>query len=302
MRAWVVRHLQVFFATLGEFAYAPVTSGLTVAVIGVTLALPATLYVGVQNLQRLSGGIDAAGQVSLFLKRDTAQKEIDSLAARLRKRSDVESVSYLAPDAALEEFRRASGFGAALDALQRNPLPPVLLVTPSSTHRTPTALRALTGELGQIAAVELAQFDLEWVQRLQAILHLAERGVWILSALLAVAVLLIIGNTIRLAVLNRREEIEIVRLVGGTDAFIRRPFLYAGTLQGALGALLAWLLVTGTLALLNGPIGELGALYGTGVEAAGLGGTATLSLLLGGAGLGWVGSRIAVERHLRRIF
>ncbi|KPK67461.1 MAG: hypothetical protein AMJ84_13010, partial [Acidithiobacillales bacterium SM23_46] len=136
----------------------------------------------------------------------------------------------------------------------------------------------------------------------QAILRLAERGVWILTALLAVAVLLIVGNTIRLAVLNRREEIEIVRLVGGTDAFIRRPFLYAGTLQGAFGALLAWLLVAGTLALMSGPIGELGALYGTGAAAAGLGGSASMALLAGGAGLGWLGSRIAVERHLRRIF
>jgi cell division transport system permease protein len=302
MKAWVVRHLQVFFATLGELVHAPVANGMTIAVIGVTLALPATLYVGVQNLQRLSGGIDAAGQISLFLKRDTAQKEIDALAVRLRKRNEVESVSFLSPDAALEEFKRASGFGAALDALQRNPLPPVLLVTPASRHRTPTALRTLTEEFGKIGAVELAQFDLEWVQRLQAILRLAERGVWILTALLAVAVLLIVGNTIRLAVLNRREEIEIVRLVGGTDAFIRRPFLYAGTLQGACGALLAWLLVAGTLALMSGPIGELGALYGTGAAAAGLGGVASMALLAGGAGLGWLGSRIAVERHLRRIF
>jgi len=302
MKAWVIRHLQVFFATLGDMAHAPLANGLTIGVIGVTLALPATLYVGVHNLQRLSGGIDTAGQVSLFLKRDTSQKEIDALAGRLRARSDVESVHYLSPEAAMDEFKRASDFGAALDVMQRNPLPPVLLVMPSPVHRTASALRTLTSELGKMSAVELAQFDLEWVQRLQAILRLAERGVWILSAMLGMAVLLIVGNTIRLAVLNRREEIEIVRLVGGTDAFIRRPFLYAGTLQGALGALLAWLLVAGTLALLGGPIGELGALYGTGAEAAGLSGVASLSLLLGGAGLGWLGSRIAVERHLRRIF
>jgi len=270
MKAWVIRHLQVFFATLGDMAHAPLANGLTIGVIGVTLALPATLYVGVHNLQRLSGGIDTAGQVSLFLKRDTSQKEIDALAGRLRARSDVESVHYLSPEAAMDEFKRASDFGAALDVMQRNPLPPVLLVMPSPVHRTASALRTLTSELGKMSAVELAQFDLEWVQRLQAILRLAERGVWILSAMLGMAVLLIVGNTIRLAVLNRREEIEIVRLVGGTDAFIRRPFLYAGTLQGALGALLAWLLVAGTLALLGGPIGELGALYGTGAEAAGL--------------------------------
>jgi cell division transport system permease protein len=302
MKAWIVRHLQVFFATLGELAHAPLANGLTIAVIGVTLALPAALYVGVQNLQRLSGGLDAAGQVSLFLKRDTAQKEIDALAARLRGRSEVESVTYLSPDAAFEEFRRVSGFGAALDALPRNPLPPVLLVAPAPAHRSTAALRALTAELGRIPTVELAQFDLEWVQRLQAILRLAERGVWMLATLLAVAVLLIVGNTIRLAVLNRREEIEIVRLVGGTDAFIRRPFLYAGTLQGALGALLAWLLVAGTLGLLGGPISELATLYGSSVGASGLGANASLLLLAGGAGLGWLGSRIAVGRHLRRIF
>jgi len=302
VKAWVTRHLQVFFATLGDLRRAPVSNAMTIAVIGVTLALPASLYVAVQNLQRLSGGLDAAGQVSLFLKHDLSQKEIDALATRLRKRDDVETVTYLSPEAALEEFKRASGFGAALDALQRNPLPPLLLVTPVSANRSAAALRALTAELGKINSVELAQFDLEWVRRLQAILRLAERGVWILSGLLAVAVLLIVGNTIRLAVLNRREEIEIVRLVGGTDAFIRRPFLYAGTMQGALGALLAWILVIGTLALLGGPINELAALYGTGANHLGLGGMASLALLAGGAALGWLGSRIAVERHLRRIF
>jgi len=142
---------------------------------------------------------------------------------------------------------------------------------------------------------------LQWVQRLYAMLRLAERAVWMLTMVLAAGVLLIIGNTIRLAVLNRREEIEIIKLIGGTNAFIRRPFLYAGLLQGFLGGVFAWLLVVLALVLLSGPIGELSSLYGSGLSLHGLRGSTVALLLGGGAALGWLGSRIAVGRHLLAI-
>jgi cell division transport system permease protein len=301
MTQYLLRHAQVLFATLGDFARAPFATLMTVAVIGVTLALPGALYVVVHNLQRAGGGLEAGGQVSLFLRADTGARAAQTLAERLRARAGIARVDYLSPEAALEEFRRASGFGAALDALERNPLPAVLVVQAAEPARAPERLRALAHELGALPEVEHAQLDLEWVQRLHAILRLAARAVWLLAGLLGLAVLLIVGNTVRLAVLARREEIAIVKLVGGTDAFIRRPFLYAGLLHGLAGAALAWLLIAAALLLLGGPVAELAGLYGAEFEVTGFGAGPGLALLALGGGLGWLGSRIAVGRHLRTI-
>jgi cell division transport system permease protein len=298
MKQYLLRHLQVFFATLGTMARAPLATLMTVVVIGITLALPTGLYVLVANLQRVSGHLASGGEISLFLKRDVSSKRAESLAVELRRRSDIRTVEYISPDAALAEFRASSGFGDALKALDENPLPGVLVVTPASSAMTPEALHALATELGRRSEVDFAQLDLEWVRRLRAILSLAERGVWLLAGLLGLAVLLIIGNTIRLAVLNRREEIAVTRLIGATPAFIRRPFLYAGTLQGLFGAIAAWALVGGSILLLSGPVAELGRLYGSNFEIEGFGIHTGLALLGIGMGLGWLGSRIAVGRHL----
>ena len=204
-------------------------------------------------------------------------------------------------EAALVEFKRLSGFGDALNALDRNPLPVVLVVHPAAKHRHPDQLQALLNQLGRHNEVDIAQLDLEWVRRLHAMLELARQVVMILAGGLAVAVLLIIGNTIRLAVLNRRDEIEITKLIGGTNAFIRRPFLYAGMLQGLLGALLAWLLLSLSLLILSRPIHHLAGLYESRFEVENLGFLATLVLIGAGGLLGWLGSRLAVSRHLRAI-
>jgi cell division transport system permease protein len=301
MTQYLLRHAQVLFATLGGFARAPFATLMTVAVIGVTLALPGALYVLVHNLQRAGGGLEAGGQISLFLRADAGARAGQALAGRLRARDEIARVDYLSPEAALEEFRQASGFGAALDALERNPLPAVLVVQAAEPARAPERLRALAREFGALPEVEHAQLDLEWVQRLHALLRLAERAVWLLAGLLGLAVLLIVGNTVRLAVLARREEIAIVKLVGGTDAFIRRPFLYAGLLHGLAGAALAWLLITASLLLLGGPVAELAGLYGAEFRVSGFGTGPGLTLLALGSGLGWLGSRIAVGRHLRTV-
>lgn len=301
MKQYVLRHLQVFFSTLGALARAPVTSLMSIAVIGIALALPAGLYVAVENLQRAGGRIASSGQISLFLKRDVTAKAAEKLAAELRARKDVARVEYISPEAALAEFRGGSGFGAALDALDRNPLPGVLVIAPAAAQIAPETLRALAEELAHLPAVDLMQLDLEWVRRLHAILAIAERGVWMLAGVLSLAVLLIVGNTIRLAVLNRRDEIAITKLIGATPAFIRRPFLYSGSIQGFLGAAGAWLLVELSVLLLAGPASELATLYGSRFEIYGLGTDEGMLLLGLGAGLGWLGSRVAVGRHLQSI-
>ena len=301
IKNYLLRHTQVFFYSLGQLTRTPVATFLTVAVIGITLALPAGLYVAIENVQRLASGWEDNGQISLFLKQDVPGAAIEKLADKIRRLPAVSWVDYVSREAALTEFKRLSGFGEALNALERNPLPAVLVVHPAATHAHPDKLQALLKDLRRFNEVDIAQIDLDWVRRLHAMLELARQGVLILAAGLAIAVLLIIGNTIRLAVLNRRDEIEITKLIGGTNAFIRRPFLYTGTLQGLLGALLAWLLVGLGLLLLADPISDLAGLYGSRFEAENLGILATLALIGSGGLLGWLGSRLAVGRHLRAI-
>lgn len=301
MKTYLLRHLQVFFYSLGQLARTPFASLMTIAVIGIALALPSGLYVLIDNIQGVSAGWDGSGKISLFLKQGTGDKGAQRLAKKIRSMAAVAAVDYMSPDQALAEFRRLSGFGDALDALSENPLPAVLIIRPTANADNPTSLEQLLNELRQLDQVDLAQLDLAWVKRLYALLQLARRGIWILGLLLGLAVVLIMGNTIRLAVLNRRDEIEVIKLVGGTNAFIRRPFLYTGLLQGLAGGLAAWGLVSAVLALLTQPINELASLYASRFSAHALDVRATAVLLGAGAVLGWLGSRIAVSRHLHDI-
>jgi len=294
----LLRHLQALFGTLGQLARAPVATALTLAVLGVTLALPTTLYVALDNLGRLGGDMQRGAQLSLFLKRGLGEDEALRLAQQLRAMREVASVDYISRAAALEEFRRLSGFGAALEALRDNPLPAVLVVRPVSDD--PAVAEELRGRLAALPGVELAELDLAWLKRLAAILDIAERAILILAGLLGAAVLLIVGNTTRLAVISRRDEIEVIGLVGGTAAFIRRPFLYSGLLQGFVAGLLAWLLVALSVWLVSGPVEQLTSLYGTPAGLRGLALGGGLMLAVAGAALGWLGARVAVGWQLRR--
>ncbi len=299
LRAWLADHRDAAAGSLRRLAREPLSGLMTLAVIGIALALPAGLHVLLANAQAVTGGWQGEARLSLFLERTVAEEEARALARRLRARPEVRAVRVVTPAEALAEFRALSGFGEALDALDGNPLPAVLVVTPAVED--PDALAALAGRLRALPEVELAQLDLEWVRRLHAMLALARRGVAVVAALLAAAVLLVVGNTIRLEIQNRREEIVVAKLIGATDGFIRRPFLYSGLWHGLLGAALAWLLVAGALALLAGPAARLAALYGSAWRPAGLDGGATAALLAGGAALGLAGAWLAVARHLREI-
>jgi len=297
---YLLRHAQVLLATFGQMARAPLATLLTLTVIGITLALPSGLFVMLDNLERVSAGWDRGAQASLFLKHSVTEDSARKLAQKIRAMSAVAGVDYISREAALAEFKKLSGFGTALNALKDNPLPAVLVVR-LAVADNPAAVGPLMATLAALPGVDLAQLDIEWLQRLAALLQLAERVVAILAVLLSLAVLLIIGNTIRLAVVNRQTEIEIIQLVGGTPGFVRRPFLYSGLLQGLFGGLLAWLLVEASLLLLSGPARELAGLYGSSFVLTGLGFGQGLSLALAGALLGWIGSRLAVGWQLRQI-
>lgn len=300
LRRYGRHHRYVLAKTAEHIFRAPLAAAMTIGAIGITLALPAGLYVAVENLRRVSHDWDTGGQISLYLKRDATEVSIDKLADRIRHLRGVARVDYISRAQALAEFKRLSGFGEALNVLDRNPLPAVLVVHPSA-GQGPEALQNLLRELRGYEIIDSAQLDVEWVRRLHALLALAERAVWALGALLSLAVLLTIGNTIRLAVLNRRDEIEVMKLMGGTDTFIRRPFLYSGVVHGLFGAALTWGILWLINAFLSDGIAELASSYGGNLRIEGLSGRAAAVLLIGGALLGWLGSRLAVGRHLRAI-
>lgn len=300
-RNYVRHHRQSLVFALKQLAGKPFSTLMTTAVLGIALALPAGLHVLLANARAVTGGWDGATQFSLFLKPHLPESRALSLAADLRKRREIESVRYVSPSEALAEFRRLSGFGEALDALDGNPLPAVLAVKPSLRVSTPESVAQLAEELGRRAEVDFAQVDVAWVQRLYALMEIARRGVWVLGALLGLAVLLVVGNTIRLAIQNRRDEIVVTKLIGGTDAFIRRPFLYAGLWYGLAGGLLAVGIVQLSLWLLRGPAAQLAVLYHSEYTLLGLGLKGAGALLGVGALLGLLGSRLAVGRHLREI-
>lgn len=301
LKTYAVSHLQAFFETLGRMARAPVSNLLTITVVGIALALPTGLHVLLGNVQSVSAGWEDAAQISLFLRKDANSAAIQRLANDIRAREPVASVTLISPDQALDEFRRTSGFGDVLNALHDNPLPAVLVVRPRADSSAPAKVEAMVNRLRARPEVEIAQLDLEWVKRLYALMEIGKRVVLALGILLASAVLLIVGNTIRLGIESRREEIVVQKLIGATNAFVRRPFLHSGLLFGLFGALFAWVVISLSLWLLEGPVRRLAFLYDSQFELAGLGLLPTAALLLAGVVLGVAGAWLAVGRHIRQI-
>jgi len=295
---WLSHHLQVALGSLGRLLRNPWATGMTVAVIAIAIALPASLYVLTRNLNLLSESWDQTTAISLFLTADTDIEQARALAAALDAHPNLDQVTLISPDQALSELGSYQGFSEAIAQLEENPLPVVLALQPTFEVRTPAALERLAREVEASPQVDFARLDTHWIHRFQAILNLMQRGVVLLGSVLALAVLLVVGNTIRLEIENRRNEIEIMELVGATPAFIRRPFLYTGGWYGLFGGTGAWLLVALALALIQGSVSRLAALYHTQFPLAGLGSTTSLTILGGSLGLGLLGSWVSVGRHL----
>lgn len=301
MTRWFERHLQTMVGSLGRLWQQPFAALLTVLVIGIALALPACLHVLVQNVRAASGGWNNALDVSVYMKQSASLDDARSTADRVKKRRDVAEVTVVPADDALAEFRRNSGFGEALDALKDNPLPHALIVRPAEAFRDSGHVETLTAELRLLPGVDVVQLDTEWVSRFNAILDVVRRVVFLAAALFALGILVIVGNTIRLDIENRRGEIEVTKLVGGSDAFVRRPFLYNGVWYGLGGGAIAWLIVTAVILMLGDPVQRIAGLYGSGFALHGLDAESSLVLVAGGALLGWLGSFIVATRELRGI-
>lgn len=299
--AYVLHHRQTSASSLNRLYRHPFATLMTVAVIGIALALPSGMLVLVNNVRHVSGAWQGAARISLFLKQNLSNSAVQQLAAGVRAHEGVAAVQVIGASQALAEFQQRSGFGDALALLGSNPLPAVLVVRPSADYTTPQATQKLGQQLGALPQVDQVRMDIQWLERLQSMLDILHRGVLIIGLLLALAVALIVGNTIRLDIVNRRMEIEVSKLLGATDGFIRRPFLYHGAWYGLAGGVLAWMLVTLSLVLMRGPVGRLGGLYGSDFSLRGLGLKGSLELLAVAALLGWLGSWVAVARHLRDV-
>ncbi|HCJ27788.1 MAG TPA: cell division protein FtsX [Pseudomonas sp.] len=297
--AWVESHRASVVDSVGRLIKQPIGSFFTCLVMAVALSLPMGLALLLDNVERLGGSWQRAAQISLFMQLDVDAQQGRAFREQILAMPDVSEASWISREEALEEFQQLSGLGEALRELPDNPLPGVILVTPSEVDRD--NLEALRQRLAALSGVEQAQLDLLWVERLTAILKLGDRFVFGLSLLLIATLLLVIGNTIRLHIENRRTEIEVVKLVGGTDGYVRRPFLYMGALYGLGAGLMAWLLLAYGLGWLNEAVVGLAGLYGSDFGLAGVPAEDGLSLVLGALLLGYIGAWLAVARHLSEL-
>ena len=299
LRHYFGLHRTNFVGALTRLAGQPFASVLTILVIATALALPAGLRVAVNNANTVSDSWQGAADFTVYLKMSVSEETARRTARTIEERADVAGVTLVDRDTALAEFRAQSGFGEALDALDGNPLPHALVVHPASGLATD--VEALASAIAALPEAELVQVDTAWVTRLRAMLDLARRLVDFATVLLALAVAIVVGNTIRLEINNRSVEIEVTKLVGGTDGFIRRPFLYLGLCYGLAGAIVAWLVVELGLLLLGPPVRSLAGLYGSSFSLRGLSPPESGILVAGGALLGWAGAGLAAARHLRAI-
>ena len=301
MSGWVGRHLQALASAAGRLARSPFSSAFTVIVIAIALTLPLGLALLVSNVRAASGNFAEAVDVTVYFKRGTSLDTVKQRATEAEAQPGVGSVRVIPADEALDSFRKDSGFGEALGALTENPLPHAIDVRPAAQARTATDVETLKQFLSSWKEADLVQVDSDWILRLNAILDLIRRVVLGTAMLLGAGVVAVIGNTVRLEIQHRRLEIEVTKLVGGSNAFVRRPFLYSGMLYGALGAGVASLFALTACYLLAGPVAVLAQSYGSEYRIAAPSLGQLLCLLAAGTGLGWLGAFLSAARHLARI-
>jgi cell division transport system permease protein len=301
LRSWGRRQLYSCFSSLGALVSHRLGTLMTSLVLGIAMLLPLGLYVTVENLRALDLQHEDWGTITVFLQASAGEPQALELAARIRQEHGA-AVDLVTPDQGLQEFQQASGFGQAMDLFEENPLPWVLLVTPlqSEAQDVEASVSALSGWLAGQEAVDSVQADFKWLQRLAGLLALGDAFVTVLAALFALAVVVVVANTIRLDVANRAHEIEVLHLVGASNGFVRQPFLYLGLWYGLLGALLALILLSLCMAYLAQPLERLLEAYGNAFEVSGLAGGGGLLVLLGGGLLGLLGAWVSVQRYLRQ--
>lgn len=299
--AYLLNHAHGLFSSLGRLTRTPFTSAMTILVLAVAIALAGSFYIVVANIQQLTGNLEASNQMSLFLKDNITDSAGQKLADQLRQHPSSESVKFITKKQAMEEFKANSGFGEALTALDTNPLPSVIQVQPKNSLDSNEDIEKLMTEFKQLPQVDFVQVDMQWIERMQTIMLIASRAVFLVSVLLGFAVTFITGNTIRLELHNRRDEVYISKLVGATLSFIQRPFLYCGFWLGFIAGFSAWLIITVMLLIVESPVEKLSTLYNSNFELQFLGFFEFLLLLLLASGLAVLGSWAVLHYQLRQL-
>ena len=298
--AYLLHHIQSLIFSLGKIYQAPVPTIMTVAVIGITLSLPGGFYLFLKNINAMSGDYRSITQITLYLDIKLSEKKARAFEREISGMKNVQSTEFISRQASLEAFRESSGFGKSIDTLANNPLPHTIIVEPLDEADT-FAVKILLNTLQASPQVNIAKLDTEWLERLYTILEIAKRSVVMVTILFSIAVLLIIGNTIRLDIQNRYQEIIVTKLIGATNAFIRRPFLYGGVWYGLLGGLMSWLIVEIGYLAISGPLNRLNLLYQADLELITFTFQDSIVLVTSSTLLGLTGSWIAVAQHLNQI-
>ncbi|HEY6095822.1 MAG TPA: permease-like cell division protein FtsX [Gallionellaceae bacterium] len=299
MKGWLYQHLQVLQFTVRRLRATPIASLLSILVIGIALSLPTGAYLLLQNVQQLSRQLVGTPQLSLFLSMNASQDDIAALGKRLQQHNAIARADFVSREQALKQLQSSTGLSDVVGGLAQNPLPHAYIVYPKSSDAK--ALEALRDELRGWPRVDYVQLDSEWARKLDALLRFGRLAVLILAALLSFALVAITFNTIRLQILTQREEIEVSKLIGASNSFIRRPFLYFGFAQGLLGGATAWLIITVSLALLNLSLADLTRLYASSFHLQHLSFGDSVTLLGFSAYLGWLGALLSVSQHLWQI-
>lgn len=295
MSAWLLQHGQALRLALRRLVATPVNTLLSLLAIGIALALPAGGQMLLANALQLARNAAPAPQISLYLDLGADRRAVQDVEARLKAHPSVKSARLIAREETLARMKTGEGLGDVIEALPKNPFPDAFVITPADD--APQAMEQLAAELRKLPKIGHVQLDSDWVRRLDALLRIGRTGVLLLMLLLGAGLVAVTFNTIRLQVLSGRAEIEVSRLLGATDAFIRRPFQYHGALLGLLGGLVAWLLVAGTTLWLAAPVAEVASLYRSGFVLQPLSATDSIALLAGAAVLGWLGASLSVRQH-----
>ena len=299
MNNWLLHHLTVIQFTLQRLRTSPVSSLLNILVIGVALSLPTGGYVVLQNVQSLSDKLLGTPQITIFLNMNVTQDELSRLTKQLQELEAIATVEFVSREEALKQLQQSTGLADVTGGLAQNPLPHAFIITPK--NKDIQTLEKLRDELKTWPKFDHVQLDSAWVRKLEAMLKFARLAVLILAVLLSFALVAITFNTIRLQILTQREEIEVSKLIGASNSFIRRPFLYFGLVQGLLGGTAAWLLITISLSLLNASLADLTQLYASNFHLQHLSIADSITLLGFSAYLGWLGALLSVSQHLWEI-
>jgi cell division transport system permease protein len=299
--AYLLNHAHGLFSSLGRLSRTPFTSTMTILVLAIAISLASSFYIVVANIQQLTGNLESSNQMSLFLHDNITDATGQKLAEQIQQNGSVVEVKFISKKQALEEFKANSGFSDALNALERNPLPSVIQVVPKNALESNEDIEKLMTDFKQFPQVDFVQVDMQWVARLQTIMLIAGRGVLLVSLLLGFAVTFITGNTIRLELQNRQDEVFISKLVGATHAFIQRPFLYTGFWLGFIAGFLGWLIMTIMLLILETPVEKLSTLYNSSFDLLFLSFSEFVLLLMISSVLAVVGSWAVLHYQLRQL-